>query len=208
MAYLFNGSNQYLRVNSYPQPAKPITVSARFRANTIGRFNVIASLATATSTAAAIEMRTTSTNTVVAREFAGAGDDAVLGGLLSANTWYVYGAQYISGVDRRVFLGSSTATATGSVNATTANTLGIGAVFFNNAASNFMAGDVAEVAIWTAQLTTDEMESLNKGFKPTRVRPQSLVFYAPLIRDANDIRNANTLNNNNSVTASNHPRVY
>jgi hypothetical protein len=40
------------------------------------------------------------------------------------------------------------------------------------------------------------------------VRPQSLRFYAPLIRDLQDVRGGLTITNTNSATVANHPRVY
>jgi hypothetical protein len=40
------------------------------------------------------------------------------------------------------------------------------------------------------------------------VRPQSLVFYAPLVRDLQDVRGGLTITNNNGATVAAHPRVY
>ena len=62
--------------------------------------------------------------------------------------------------------------------------------------------------MWNAALTDAEIASLAKGYKPTRIRPQSLVFYAPLIRDLQDTRGSLAITNNNSATVANHPRVY
>lgn len=45
----------------------------------------------------------------------------------------------------------------------------------------------SECAIWNAELTNDEIASLAKGVKPSSVRPESLIFYAPLVRDIYDI---------------------
>ena len=69
-------------------------------------------------------------------------------------------------------------------------------------------GAVAEVAMWNAALNADEVLSLSKGFKPSRVRPQSLVYYAPLIRNVQDIRAARAITDNNIATVAAHPRVY
>lgn len=69
-------------------------------------------------------------------------------------------------------------------------------------------GRAAEVAVWNAVLTLAEIDSLFKGFKPTRIRPQSLVFYAPLIRGLQDLRGGLILTNNNGATVAAHPRVY
>jgi hypothetical protein len=41
---------------------------------------------------------------------------------------------------------------------------------------------MAEAAIWDVALTTDEILSLSKGVKPKTIRPESLIFYSPLVR--------------------------
>lgn len=41
---------------------------------------------------------------------------------------------------------------------------------------------MAEAAIWDAALTTDEILALSKGVKPKTIRPESLIFYSPLVR--------------------------
>lgn len=41
---------------------------------------------------------------------------------------------------------------------------------------------MAEAAVWDAALTTDEILALSKGAKPKTIRPESLIFYSPLVR--------------------------
>jgi len=41
---------------------------------------------------------------------------------------------------------------------------------------------MAEAAIWDAALTADEILALAKGAKPKTIRPESLIFYSPLVR--------------------------
>lgn len=79
---------------------------------------------------------------------------------------------------------------------------------FQVASGQAFDGLISEAAIWNVALTDDEVASLAKGFKPTRVRPQSLVFYAPLVRDLQDLTGALTITNNNTATVAEHPRVY
>jgi hypothetical protein len=69
-------------------------------------------------------------------------------------------------------------------------------------------GDIAEPAIWNAALTAAEIASLAKGMTPDKIRPQNLVFYAPLVRNLQDVRGGLTITNNNGATVANHPRVY
>jgi hypothetical protein len=54
--------------------------------------------------------------------------------------------------------------------------------------SELQDGRTAEVGIWNAALTAAEIASLAKGMTPDKIRPQSLVFYAPLVRDLIDVR--------------------
>jgi hypothetical protein len=72
----------------------------------------------------------------------------------------------------------------------------------------YFDGRIAEVGIWSAALTAAEVASLADGMTCDKVRPQSLVFYAPLVRDLQDVRGGLTITNNNSATVANHPRVY
>lgn len=75
-------------------------------------------------------------------------------------------------------------------------------------ASIFYSGTIAECGIWNAALTAAEIASLAKGMTCDKVRPQNLVFYAPLVRDLIDEKGALTITNNNGATVANHPRVY
>ena len=71
-----------------------------------------------------------------------------------------------------------------------------------------LTGRIAEVGIWNAALTAAEVASLADGMTCDKVRPQSLVFYAPLVRDLIDVKGGLTITNNNTATVAAHPRVY
>jgi hypothetical protein len=75
------------------------------------------------------------------------------------------------------------------------------------AANAWSSGDFAELGMWQATLTAEEVASLAKGITCDKVRPQSLVYYTPLIRDIQDLARGMTLTDTNSTVA-NHPRVY
>lgn len=85
--------------------------------------------------------------------------------------------------------------------------LGVGALVRGNVLT-FYNGQAAEVGIWNAALTDAEIASLAAGMTCDKVRPQSLVFYAPLVRDLSDHKGGLTITNNNGATVANHPRVY
>lgn len=73
-------------------------------------------------------------------------------------------------------------------------------------------GDVCSAALWSAALTADECKALNAGFPAYRVRPQSLRFYAPLIRDLQVRSNKSSVSGSMSATGSPSvsvsPRMY
>lgn len=93
-----------------------------------------------------------------------------------------------------------------SINCTTigalAANIGGGNQFYNH-----FGGQVAECGIWNIVLSNDEIASLAKGMSCDKVRPQSLRFYAPLVRDIADYSRGLTLTNN-STTVADHPRIY
>lgn len=68
-------------------------------------------------------------------------------------------------------------------------------------------GGFAELGMWQASLTDSEIVSLSKGITCDKVRPQSLIYYTPLIRDIQDFNRGMSLTNTNTTVA-NHPRVY
>ena len=116
----------------------------------------------------------------------------------------------LSGTTARVYINGSQAASTtvGSILTQTGmDRLGIGALVRGNVQGHY-SGQVAEVGIWNVALTAAEIASLAKGFACSSVRPQSLVFYAPLIRNLQDLKAGVTITNNNTATVAAHPRVY
>jgi len=125
----------------------------------------------------------------------------------SANTWHHACAVFTSATSRTIYLdGGNSATNTTSSTPSGINQMNIGS--FKTAAGNWFNGQVAEVGLWSAALTQPEIASLAAGMTCDKVRPQSLVFYAPLVRDLVDAKGGLTITNNNTATVVNHPRVY
>lgn len=73
---------------------------------------------------------------------------------------------------------------------------------------NHLTGNLADVGIWNAALSPDEIASLARGIACDRIRPQSLVVYAPLVRNLIDKVGGATFTNTNGATVAAHPRVY
>lgn len=73
----------------------------------------------------------------------------------------------------------------------------------------FTHGQSAEYGVWDVLLTIEEIQSLAKGLRPSRVRPGQLVFYAPGVRGKQDLVGGRTLLLGvGSETITDHPRVY
>ena len=210
MAYEFNGTNQRLTPASAPVTVAPLTMACWFRpVNT-------------TSTGALITL----TNSLGSQYFtlyangAVAGDpiqilNAGAGGSptvsttsgFSANKWHHACSVEAATNSRTVYLDAGNS-ATNTVNTVPAGINNFNISSFLSVSNNFFNGMIAEVGIWKAALTAAEIASLAKGMTCDKIRPQSLVFYAPLVRDLNDQKGGLTITNNNGATVANHPRVY
>jgi len=72
-------------------------------------------------------------------------------------------------------------------------------------------GRLAHVAVWDIALTTADVEMLAAGISPLKVRPNNLIFYAPLrlqSGDERDLVGGKTLTDVNTVTAADGPRAF
>jgi hypothetical protein len=118
---------------------------------------------------------------------------------------YNYGAGvWASSTSRTAWLNNGSGT-----NTQSATVVGDAMYIGNGRGFGFgLNGDLAELAVWNTNLNSDEINALSKGFKPFRIRPQSLWLYVPMIRNVQDLRSARTLTANGSPTVSTHARVY
>lgn len=132
-------------------------------------------------------------------------------GGFTANTWH-HACGVSSGPSHRVAYLDGVA---GTPNATTI-TDPVDANLFNIATTKntgtplaHFTGSIAEVAVWSIDLNADEVAALAKGVPPILVRPQSLVFWAPLVREAIELRQGFTLTaTGGASTVTTHPRIY
>ena len=95
----------------------------------------------------------------------------------------------------------------GTIPSTTSNNVSLESYRIGRISTFWSTGDFAELGMWQATLTAEEVASLAKGMTCDKVRPQSLIYYTPLIRDIQDLARGMTLTDTNSTVA-NHPRVY
>ena len=127
----------------------------------------------------------------------------------SANTWS-HAAGVFGATNSRIAYLNGTAGTESTVdrpNLANIDSIGIGALN-RPTREEFFNGLIADVGIWNVGLTAAEIASLAKGVTCDKVRPQSLVFYAPLIRNLQDVRGGRIITNNNTATVVNHTRVY
>lgn len=214
MAYALNGTSQYLNTASAPATAAPLTMAAWFYPNNATDNFALMSV-TDNAEAGSNRFGITILGAVAgdpiqafAQQGAANGTTNSTAGF-TANAWNHACGVFTSSTSRTVYLNGGNS-ATNTTNSTPAgvNRVRIGARFLNGTPGVFFNGSVAEVGIWNAALTDAEIASLANGVACRLVRPQSLVFYAPMIRDLIDVRGGLTITNNNTATVAVHPRVY
>lgn len=215
MAYTFNGTSQYLKETASTGLVSgwPLTLFCRVKSSNL-----------TTTQFAACYIYTNSPYSAVSLICNGpaVGDPLVLSRFGASNS--VSSESYASGAWRNV-AGRISSNTVSSI--TVDNTIDAGpstSVAFSNASAMMvgarlipgfdggLTGSVAAVAMWSAALDDAEVASLVAGFSPRRVRPQSLRWYAPLVRElvvpSRYVYPSSALANVNAATVSDHPRSY
>jgi hypothetical protein len=220
MAYEFNGTNQYLQVGSAVVTAAPLTMACWFNSDSIIVSQVLVSITNSGTAGGITRFALLAAGAVtgdpvraIASDISNNNGIAETTSGYSANTWHHAAGVFTSNSNRSVYLdGGNSATDTTSITPTLLNRTNIGAQFLQSvggtSGNGFTDGRLAEVGIWSAALAAAEIASLAKGMTCDKVRPESLVFYAPLVRDLQDISGGLTITNNNAATVATHPRVY
>lgn len=216
MAYDFNGSTQYLRLSSAPVTVAPLTIAAwgQVDVSTNGEYTLCSIddfdyNVGGNSQEFTIEFGADagSINPIAMAGSAGTNGFAIGATSLSTGTWYHFAGVFASSTSRTIYLnGSSDGSDTTSVTPTNVSDVGIGTTFKASAGSKFMNGKVGEIGIWNVALTVAEIGSLADGASPLFVRPQSLVFYAPVVRNLTNYKGA-VLTNTGSSAVFAHPRI-
>lgn len=214
MSYDFvAASSQYILSNaSFAAITLPVTLSCWMRPDLTGTSRYSFSLSRA-SLASSIGLGQDATNYLCAIHNYGPtnGISQYTTSTLTVGTWYHVLGIFTSGTSRTVYVDG----VAGTTNTTTVTVAAgfdrptVGCRNRNTSYDSFFDGKVAECAVWNVSLTTDEIISLSKGFKPTLIRPQSLKYYAPLAGNANNFKDnvAPTLTNGPTIDGL-HPRRY
>ncbi|RKY09640.1 MAG: hypothetical protein DRP56_02370, partial [Planctomycetota bacterium] len=216
MARLFNGSNEYLELDSTPVTAAPLTIVARFYQDDVSTWanRCIAGVFDLSSPSNWFVLKTKidgAGNYIRADTRSSSGWQEVAStAQFSGNTWHHAAAVFASSTSRTVYLdGGNSATNTTSVTPSGIDRISI-ARLGDSSPGNYMSGRVAEVAMYNAALSADEIASLARGFSPLLIRTQNLVGYWPLIRDGDRdcIGGYNLVAHNTPTIATHVPVLY
>ncbi len=214
MAYNFNGTSQRLNTASTPVNAPAFSMACWFKPSTLsgGRVPLSICNTSGNSTTSRYNLSIRG-NTLFAIQVSNAAAALTSTDTISpnVNAWNHGCGVFTSTASRTVYLNGANAVTQSSTNAP--NTADINAVYIgtqltSNSFVNYFEGDIAEVGIWNVALTAAEVASLAKGMTCDKIRPQNLVFYAPLVRNLQDAKGGLTITNNGGAIAATHPRVY
>jgi hypothetical protein len=209
MAYQFaSASSQYIS-STHPVSAAPFTISAWARIdNTSGNKTVVQIGNTGSSQRFLLYFAGNTLSFFVNQT--GSFAQAQAASTASANIWYHCCAVEASSSDHRVYFNGTVGTLPNPAtqSPTGINALNIGNDRNSNANANLMTGQMADVAVWDVALTAAEIGSLADGMSADKIRPDNLVYYAPLVRELVEVSGGLALTNNGTATVSNHPRIY
>jgi len=207
MAYNFVRTSSQRIAGALSSIAVPLTLHARFAVDhSTAVTHVLFSVDTTGGNNRHI-MQSNAMPAIAASSNPGSGGLTSIGPTITSNVWSSGVGRYSATNSRLSYLDGSAGTVNTSNATVTFNQLLIAATTQTNPTNHFN-GDLADIAVWDVALTDDEIVSLAKGFKPYRIRPQSLRTYVPLIRNIQDIRGVVSLTATNGPTVANHPRVY
>jgi hypothetical protein len=213
MAYDFNGTTQSLTANSAVVTSTPLTIAVwcNFDVVTGASKDIVALSSKTAQSIYRLNLNPTNTPPMRIVDRGGASTASQYLGSPSAGVWFHYAGVFTSTTSRTPFFnGSAGATNTTLINHPTLPDSTSISGFFDgiSSISQRCDGKIAEVGIWDAALTAAEVASLAKGMTCDKIRPQSLVFYAPLVRNLQDAKGGLTITNNGGATVATHPRVY
>lgn len=210
MAQDLDGSTSYIEATSAVVTAVPLTIAAWFNPDSATVGQTIVGVTASGATNARFTLQCQSTGPLRAAVQAGAtvaGADSSIN--VTAATWQHGAAVFTSNTSRTAYLdGGNSGTNTTNVTPSAAalNRTTIGTQWRNQVREAFFGGLVAEVGIWNVALDAAEIASLARGFKPTKIRPNALLFYAPIIREIADYARGITLSQVATTVATHHRR--
>jgi len=210
MAYDFDGINQSLTRASAPVTAVPLTLACWFNPDLLQDAALCSVGSSGSGLGSWFALFTGLTGVVIASATSSGNQaNATTTATYTTGSWNHCCGVFSANNSRTIYLnGANAVTSTASrTPAAVAETI-IGSRRASGIFGAYFNGKIAEVGIWNAALTAAEVASLAKGMTCEKIRPQSLVFYVPLVRELQDVRQGLTITNNNGATVTQHPRVY
>lgn len=210
MAYAFTtASSRYFSTASAPVTAAPLTIAAWFNFPSTGANQAIVGInSVGDVNTNSFRLVINASNQLTAVTNAGTNASSSTPAA-TTGIWNHGCGVFAASNSRTAYLnGVAAAANTSSLTPAFLSTVTVGANINGSTVAGQANGSIAEVGIWNVALSAGEIVSLASGASPQLIRPQSLVFCAPLIRDLVDIRAGLALTNNNGATAADHPRVY
>lgn len=214
MAYGFTAaSSRSLNTTSTPVSGVPVTLACWVKCDTLPSLQIcIFGIGVNTSTSntyITLELQSTNRPQAIHRNSTTGASSATTGSIIAGQWFHVCGVFQTNSSRTLYWNGVASAASTTIVTPFTVTRIQIARRPNTSSTSpSFLTGNVAEAAVWNDTLTAAEIASLAKGMTCDKIRPQSLVFYAPLVRDLIDPKGGLTITNNNGATVTQHPRVY
>lgn len=193
MARESDGSTQFLETSSPPVTTTPFTIACWGKTSDDANGNTLVFLGDNTSPDDRVLLLMAGNVAIdpirLFHQVTGVGNSSALSTTgYSLSTWHHCCCIEASGQSRSVYIdGGSKGISTTSRTMPTINTMGV-LRSSDSTPSAYVFGSIAELGIWNATLTDAEVLSLATGYAPPFIRPESLVFYMPLVgEDDNDL---------------------
>jgi hypothetical protein len=173
-------SAQYLS-GAAPLTATPLTIAGWFNPNTSA--GAICCLGNNSAINEFLLYANAGSLYIYTKDNGGAGNVSVqASSSYSTGVWSHAAAVWASATSRSIYLngGSKASTGVTSVTPTGVNALFIGGQINGGSLANQFDGLIAEIGIWNVALNDAEVAVLALGISPLLIRPEALVFYAPV----------------------------
>lgn len=176
-------SSQYGELLTWPWVTSyPCTMSCWFKLKSVSSQRLFAINSTTTER---FQLDLDSSSNIVVRSIAsGGGSSTAFHGPVHVGVWYHLVGTFASTTDRKLYLnGVLKDDDSGSVVVANLNSVYLGTGRASGSLGNYFNGHMLQAAIWSDVLTESEILSMgntNSPVSPLRIRPQQLVFYAPM----------------------------
>lgn len=209
MAYIFNGTSDYFSIASPPfRGGTALTASIWVNLSGITEGKCFGIWDDGGAQQEWLITTTAGILTVAVHDNFGSQYQVITGGLFSLNTWANLIIRFIQNSILEGFVnGISIGTTPTGIMQTFSSPMTIGAGLNGGSANNFVTGNLCEAGLWDINLDNNEIKALSKGYSPSLIRPTSLKFYTPLLRDIMDLK-GKTITKVGSPLPSNHTRIY